>query len=207
MRLALAATFCLAWTTVVGADESAKTNGKRSPNRIEIEGLITADKLPAEYGYTLSETKGEDDALLGRRLVFTKEDAVSKVSVSIENRKLPDRNYKKTALKGYVNGRVHMFQDAGLKLVKKKLPDIDKVNVAKRTTCDLVFENADRAEIDVQIQVFFTDVGHLIVVVADNKDDYKALAKWAKSIQAVDQHDQRDAKVSEDGGDSPSKAE
>lgn len=157
----------------------------KKADRVAVEGLITADPLPEGYAATKTELK-EDDKLGAYLLVFSKEGAVSKVAVTIETRTLTNRAEKIAALKGYVNGTTQTLTNAGMKLVKKKIPNLDKVNVDKRTTCEFVYETAEGAPIDVQIQVFFTDNGHDVLVIADNKDDYKALTKWAKSIRGVE---------------------
>lgn len=157
----------------------------KKADRVTVEGLITADPLPKGYAATKTELK-EEEKLEAYLLMFTKEGAVSKVAVTIETRTLTNRAEKIAALKGYVNGTTQTLTNAGMKLVKKKIPNIDKVNVEKRTTCEFVYETAEGAPIDVQIQVFFTDKGHDVLVIADNKDDYKALTKWAKSIRGVE---------------------
>jgi hypothetical protein len=56
---------------------------------VTIENLVTAQPVPEGYAVSLDELK-DGEKLLGHRLVFTKEEAVSKVMVSIEQRKLPD---------------------------------------------------------------------------------------------------------------------
>lgn len=207
MKFVTSVLLCAAATTILWADETVKKPEKKKAGRVEIEGLLTAEPLPAGYDCTPSELKDDNGALLGHQLVFTKEGVVSKVMVKIENRKLPDRAHKKTTLKAYVNGTVHMFNDAGLKLVKKKLPDIEKVNVANRTTCDLVYQTAEGAEIDVQIQVFFTDVGYLVTVIADSQNDYKTLTKWAKTIQPAKGADKKGVKPRTEPDDSPSESQ
>jgi hypothetical protein len=151
---------------------------------VTIENLVTAQPVPEGYAVSLNELKN-GETLLGHRLVFTKEGAVSKVMVSVEERKLPDKDYKITALKGYINGAAKSFAAAGLKLVKKDIPDIEKVNVDRRTKCSLTYKTAEGGDIVVQMQILFTDVGYNIMVIADNEGDYKALTKWAETIQPV----------------------
>jgi hypothetical protein len=151
---------------------------------VTIENLVTAQPVPEGYSPSLNELK-DGETLLGHRLVFSKEGAVSKVMVSVEKRKLPDKDHKVTALKGYINGTAKSLAAAGLKLVKKDIPDIEKVNVNKRTRCSLTYKTAEGGDIFVQMQILFTDVGYNIMVVADNEDDYKALTKWAETIQPM----------------------
>jgi hypothetical protein len=152
--------------------------------RVTIEELLTAAPVPEGYAVTLKELKNGDD-LLGHQLLFTKEEQVSKVMATIEDRKLPDKGHKIAALKGYINGTARMFSDAGLKLVKKEIPDVEKLNVNKRTKCSLVYQTAEGGEIYVQMQIFFTDHGYSLTVIADNKDDYDALAEWASTIEPL----------------------
>ena len=151
---------------------------------VTIENLVTAQPVPEGYATSLNELK-DGETLLGHQLVFSKERAVSKVMVTVEERKLPDKAHKITALKGYINGTAKSLAGAGLKLVKKDLPDIEKVNVDERTKCTLTFKTAEGGDIFLQMQILFTDAGYNIMVVADNEGDYKALTKWAETIQPV----------------------
>jgi hypothetical protein len=168
---------------LVSRAEAQKTK-PATTEPVTIEKLVTAQPVPE--GYTTSRNELKDgEKLLGRRLVFSKEGAVSKVMVSVENRKLPDKDHKVTALKGYINGTAKSLAAAGLELVKKDIPDIAKVNVDKRTKCSLAYKNAEGGDFFVQMQILFTDVGYNIMVVADNEEDYKALAKWAETIEPI----------------------
>jgi hypothetical protein len=151
---------------------------------VTIENLVTAQPVPEGYSVSLNELKN-GETLLGHQLVFSKEGAVSKVMVTVEERKLPDKAYKITALKGYINGTAKSFAGAGLKLVKKDLPDMEKVDVNKRTRCSLTYKTAEGGDIFIQMQILFTDVGYNVMVVADNDGDYQALTKWAETIEPV----------------------
>jgi hypothetical protein len=162
----------------VGEDEG------QQPRRLTIENLVTAEPAPVGYDYGLNELK-DGDKLLGHQLVFSKEGTASKVLVSVEERNLPDKDHKLTAIKGYVNGTAQSLAGAGLKLVKKELPDVEKVDVDKRTIFGLTYQTADGGDLFVQLQILFTDVGYNIMVVGDNEDDFKTLAKWAETIEPL----------------------
>lgn len=113
---------------------------------VTIDNLVTAQPVPEGYDVTLNQLK-DGETLLGHQLVFTKEGAVSKVMVSVEERKLPSKDHKVTALKGHINGTAKSFAAAGLELVKKDIPDIEKVNVNKRTKCSLNNKTAEGGSI------------------------------------------------------------
>ncbi|HXT57889.1 MAG TPA: hypothetical protein VN699_04610, partial [Pirellulales bacterium] len=116
------------------------------PERVTIEELVTAEPVPEGYDLTASELKNGDE-LLGHQILVTKEGAVSKASVTIETRDLLDKPHKIAALKGYVNGTTKTLANAGLKLVKKHIPDIEKVNVDNRTRCNFIYQRPDGSEI------------------------------------------------------------
>lgn len=178
MRFAAPVFAIVALFLLVGRAEAQKAKS------VTIENLVTAQPLPEGYAVTLNELKN-GETLLGHQLVFTKEGVVSKVMVTVEERKLPNKDHKITTLKAYVNGTAKSFAAAGLKLVKKDLPDIEKVNVNKRTKCSLIYKTAEGGDIFTQMQILFTDVGYNIVVIADNEGDFKALTKWAETIEPV----------------------
>lgn len=164
--------------------KSAKKSSKKAKEekRVDIEGLVTAAPLPKDY-----EIKRQDienaGKVLGYKLLLTNDDTVSKAIVSIENRKVSSREEKVAATKGYINGPARTFAEAGLKLVDKKIPDLDKADFDEPVVVDLVYEKEDGDQLLVQIRAFFTDVGHSVLVVADSKDNYNLLARWAKSVE------------------------
>jgi hypothetical protein len=152
--------------------------------RVTIEDLVTAQPVPEGYEVAAKELKN-GDMLLGNQLLVSKEGAVSKVSVTIESRDLAEKGQRVAALKGYVNGTNKMLVNAGLMLVKKQIPDFEKLNVDNRTKCSFVYQRPDGSEIYVQMQIFFSNRGHNVLVIADSKDDYNSLAEWAETIEPV----------------------
>jgi hypothetical protein len=160
---------------------AGRTEGQKA-KPVTIENLVTAQPVPEGYAVTRAELKN-GETLLGHQLLITKEGVVSKVMVTVEERKLPDKAHKITALKGYINGTAKSFAEAGLQLIKKGIPDIEKVDVNQRTQCTLTYKTAEGSNIFIQMQILFTDIGYNIVVIADNEDDFKALTKWAETIE------------------------
>lgn len=161
-----------------------RSKSKPEPKRIVIEDLVTTAPLPAEYVITRKDIT-DGDKLLGHKLFLTKGEQVSKAIVTVETRKITKREEKVAARKGYVNGLAQTFREAGLKLVEKQIPEIDKNDFAKRLTVDLVYEKPDDgSKLYLQIQVFFTDLGYSVAVISDNKADHDVLTKWASSVQA-----------------------
>jgi len=157
---------------------------KAEPKRITIEDLVTAAPLPEDYAISRKDIK-DGDKLLGHKLFLTNGDAVSKAIVTVETKKITKREEKVAATKGYINGLARTFQDAGLKLVDKTIPEIDKNEFSKRVTVDLVYEKPDDgSKLYLQIQVFFTDLGYNVAVISDTKEDHDVLTKWASSVKA-----------------------
>ena len=168
--------------SAAGAAEKSKSKKTRDEKRITIDELVTAAPLPKDYEITRQEVeiKGK---LLGHKLLLTKEDAVSKAIVTVENRKVSTRDEKVAATKAYVNGASRLFSEAGLKLAKKEIPDLDQADFDEPIVVSLVYEKPDGEQLLVQVRTFFTDTGHSVLVVADDEDEYKMLTKWAKSVE------------------------
>jgi hypothetical protein len=172
----------------VAVSQDAKSNSgsksKAEPKRITIEDLVTAAPLPANYAISRKDIK-DGEKLHGHKLFLTNGDQVSKAIVTVETRKITKREEKVAATKGYVNGLARTFQDAGLKLVEKKIPEIDKNDFSKPLTVDLVYEKTDDgSKLYLQILVFFTDRGYNVAVISDSKEDHDVLTKWARSVKA-----------------------
>lgn len=167
-----------------GQKSKSKSKSKKAKEekRIDIEGLVTAAPLPKDYEIKRQDIENEGK-VLGYKLLLTNDDALSKAIVSIENRKVSLRGEKVAATKAYINGPARTFAEAGLKLVDKKVPDLDKADFDEPIVVDLVYEKEDGDRLLVQIRTFFTDVGHNVLVVADSQDNYDLLTKWAKSVE------------------------
>jgi hypothetical protein len=176
-------------TAFFAADSYAQGEPKLGPRpkpaqkRINIENLITAAPLPDDYEIERRDIR-EEDRLLGYKLTLTSEGAVSKAIVSIDRQKAKTRKQQVTAADTYIYGIVQSFRAAGLQPVKKEIPDIDDHDFKKRLTVNLIYKDpADGSRLFVQMQIFFTDHGHTVLVVSDNEEDHALLTRWARSIR------------------------
>jgi hypothetical protein len=166
----------------VHAQARLDTREKHAPKRITIDNLVTAAPLPDEYEVARHDIR-EGDKLLGHKLTLTRAESVSKVIVSVERRKVVRRQEKVAAASAYVSGIVQSFRAAGLRPVAKEIPEIGGNDFKKRVTANLVYENpADGSRLLVQIQIFFTDLGHTVLVVSDNEEDHDLLTGWARTV-------------------------
>jgi len=166
-----------------GLAQSNSPSGSRSrPSRITIEHLITAAPLPADYEVS-REVFLNGEKIVGDKLMLTREGAVSKVIVQIENRKLATRDEKAAAAKDYVLGVMQSFHEAGLKAVEKKLPELEKNDFKQRSLADFIYKRPENGRrLYVQMQVFFTNRGYIVLVVSDNEQDHALLTHWARSV-------------------------
>jgi hypothetical protein len=156
-----------------------------APKRINIENLITAEPLPDHYEIERRDIR-QADRLLGHKLTLTREGAVSKAIVSVDRQFVATRAEKVTTAKAYIYEIVQSFRAAGLKPVEKELPDIDEHDFRKRVTANLVYKDpADKRRLQVQIQIFFTDRGHTVLVVSDDEEDHELLTRWARSVRGT----------------------
>jgi len=151
--------------------------------RVDLEGLVTAESVPAGYQVSRQDTKKGDEIALSQVLV-AKPDSASRVLVTVEPRKMPTPVHKTAAFKAYVNANASMLVEAGLTLTNKNIPDIAQADLSQRQIAELTFTRPDKAEVYVQIQVFFTDIGYNAVILSTDKADYAALCRWAGTIQA-----------------------
>ena len=178
---------CLA-TLIDGAQHAYPQQHSRSgegstAKRITIEGLITAAPLPDGYEFGRRDVK-QGDKLLGHKLTLTKEGAVSKVIVSVDRRKIATRADMVRAADTYIYGIVQSFRAAGLKPVAREIPEIDEHDFKKRLIVKLVYNDpADGSRLLVQIQIFFADHGHTVLVVSDDEEEHAMLTKWAGSVR------------------------
>jgi hypothetical protein len=176
MALGLALLVSLSITAAPGDEPQAK------PERVSLEGLATADGLPNGYKVVSKEVRN-GDKLLGHRLFITKDGTVSKVIIGIEERPITTRPERVAATKGYVNATAQVLVKAGLKLVKRSIPDLEKANLDKRFVANLVFEKPDGGEVLVQLQIFFGKAAYHVQVVGDNRKDFDALVRWARTVR------------------------
>ena len=165
----------------VGDDLPGPPVAPYTAERVDLEGVVMAPPLPDGYQATRMPIQ-VGDQVLGERVVVTKGEALSKVIVLVENRELPDDDYKVTAFKAYLNGNAQMFMEAGYRVVEQKLPDPDSVDPSQGIKAYLTFENAEGAKVYMDVYGFFTNVGHCVIVVADNTEDWATLRQWGFSV-------------------------
>ena len=151
--------------------------------QITIEGLVTADPLPAGYTVTRSQSL-ERGGARGHVLLFENPETDSKVSVTIQQGNLTTRETRVAAAKAYVNAGGAVFREKGWNLVDKRLPDIENNNFQQKVIAELFFENPDDGrKLTVQIQIFFTKSGYDVVIAAEDKAEYEMLCQWALSLK------------------------
>jgi hypothetical protein len=170
------------WQPSAHAQSRSASPEKPLARRITIEHLITAAPLPADYQVS-REVFLNGEKIVGDKLMLTRDEAVSKVIVQIENRKLATRDERAAAAKDYVLGVMQSFHQAGLRAVEKKLPELEKNEFKKQTLADFIYKRpADGGRLFVQLQVFFTDRGYTVLVISDNEQDHALLTHWARSV-------------------------
>jgi len=178
---------CLAALFEAGQPAKAQPNSgsreRSATQRINIDNLITSAPLPENYEIARRDIK-EGDKLLGHKLTLTKEGAVSKVIVSVDRRRIATRAEMVRAADTYIYGIVQSFRAAGLKPVAREIPEIDEHDFKKRLIVKLVYNDpADGSRLLVQIQIFFADRGHTVLVVSDNEEEHAMLTGWAGSVR------------------------
>jgi hypothetical protein len=183
------ATLIFLVSALIGAEDPAAakpesaSEARASAKSTSIENLVVANAVPDGYSVTRQDIKS-GDKLLGHKLLLSRDGEVSKVVVTIENRKLVTNVEKTAAVKGYVNGTDKSLREAGLKLVDRKVPDIERFDFKKRLTVDLTYEKPDGGGTRfVQMQIFFAEVAYSVLIISDGKEEHETLTRWARSTR------------------------
>jgi len=176
------AALLLATAPSAHAQRSADSMDRPASNRITIENLITAAPLPEDF-WISRENFLDGDRVVGHKLLLTRERAVSKVIVQIQKRRIATREEKAGAAKASVIAITESFHEAGLKVIEKKLPDLGKSDFKKRMFMDFIYEKPrDGSRLYVQMQIFFTDQAHTVVVISESREVHDRLTRWARSV-------------------------
>lgn len=172
-RLCAAVVSCSLIVTVAFAADQEKTS---------LNDFLESASLPADYEAATQDLKNKD-LVIGHLVVISKPDQASKVVAQID---LSDRSKeasRRAAAKAYVNGLASTLAKQGYKVVSKRFPDFEKEKFEDPVQVDLGFKNDDGNDLLIHQEIFFTDKGFVIQVVADNQKDLESLTKWAKSIK------------------------
>jgi hypothetical protein len=173
--------------TVPPAESGAGTAASPAPpikaGRITIEGLVTADPLPAGYTVTRNEMIDNGESL-GYHLLFAKRGSKSMISATILTEDFTARADRIAAAKTYVNTAISHYGDKGFKLVEQRVPEIDNANLQQKLIVELIFDDPnERSKFLLQMQIFFGKSSYNVAIAAYDKDDYEMLARWALSMQ------------------------
>jgi hypothetical protein len=150
---------------------------------LPLPDLVVGEKLPKGYSAKAQDLKS-GDKILGKLIVVTKPNQVSKVLVRVELRDLSGLAIRRAATKAYVNGFASSLGDAGYSVIEMSIPDIAKENFEKPVSVGLVFANKDGKKLWTHQEIFFTDKGFAVQVIADDANTFAALKKWANTIKA-----------------------
>lgn len=143
--------------------------------------LVKADELPE--GYEASEKKLEVDGSVAYILAVQNPEQNSKVVVMIETRKLSDVDSRRAATKGYINGNASVLEKAGLKVLERVVPDLDKETFTRPVVVTALFESEDGRKFRLHQEIFFTDKGFAVTVLADDDRQFSLLKRWARTIR------------------------
>ena len=149
---------------------------------VPLHDLLVAAKLPEDYQAATQQIKA-GDKILGDLVVVSKPNVIAKVIARID---LSDRSAvpaRRAATKAYINGFAADLADAGFKVTEKNIPNIDKESFEKPVLVDLTFANGEGKKLLTHQEIFFTDKGFVIQVVAEDSATLAKLTKWAKSIK------------------------
>jgi hypothetical protein len=179
---------------VENPEPSRVRDSKIPPPQVPLHPLgniVLAPELPAGFTtevHDLTEkgkAKGVDiagTAVLVYSPQIKAQGRAAAVTITLEDRMLPDKDYKITAYKAYVNGAVDSWRNQGFRVERHAVPDPSAIDPDKRTRTRFTFvKNGQRIEVENLIS--FTDRGLLVSVMADHDDDFQMLSKWADSIR------------------------
>jgi hypothetical protein len=149
---------------------------------ITLHEQLVAVKLPKGFQSTTQDIKA-GDKIIGNMIVISQPDQVSRVIVRIELRDLTAVPARRAAVKGYVNGFAASLSDAGYKVVEKHIPDVAKESFDKPISVGAVFADSEGKKLWTHQEIFFTDKGFVVQVIAEDPDTLKSLMKWAKTVK------------------------
>jgi hypothetical protein len=180
---------------LVGKPASLPGDDSRRPLTDEpvrpLGGIVLAPELPKGFTADVRDMKEQGKAagvdIAGTLVLVSSEEkkAQERFAVAMiqqEDRVLPNKDYKITAYKGYINGSSQTWTSRGYRVEHKELPDIDLIDPDKRIRARITFLRDDH-RLEVEHLIYFTDRGTHICVVADHDDDFKLLTQWADSIR------------------------
>lgn len=154
---------------------------------VVIEDLLRTAPLPKGFS-TKSQDIIQDNKVYGKAVFVVSDERIaakriSGVNVLIENYQRPTRPHKVAGFKGYVNSAYRHWLDQGYREVTNvKPPDVETLDFDQRIHIRFKFQKEDKT-MEVENQIFFTDVGYNVSVTSDSPDDFKMLSEWAKTVR------------------------
>jgi hypothetical protein len=150
---------------------------------IQLDDLLLSARLPPGYQSTSEDVKLGDKKTPGKRILVSKPDVFAKAVVMIEGTDRSTVPARRAATKGYINGLAQSMAGIGYKIVEQKIPDIAEEKFEKPISISFVVANGEGKKLWVHEEIFFTDKGFLIQVIAEDPDTLAQLVKWAKTVK------------------------
>jgi hypothetical protein len=139
-------------------------------------------KLPTGYAASGKDLKVKDK-VVGHQILITKEGQVSKVNVQIDFADRSEIAARRGATKAYVNSFAEGMGSAGYKVESSKIPDIAAAKFDTPIGVDLTLVNGEGKKLFSHQEIFFTDKGFMVQVLADDAKTLESLTTWAKTIK------------------------
>ncbi len=149
---------------------------------VPLHDLLVSAKLPQGYQAKTNDVK-LDGKVVGTEIIVSQPNVLAKVIVRIDPSNRSAGPSRRAATKAYINGFAEKLAASGFKVTDKKIPDISKEPFEKPVQVDLAFANADGINILTHHEIFFTDKGFAVQVVADDAATLAKLTEWAKTVK------------------------
>ena len=160
----------------------ASQGGPPDASAFALHDLLVSANLPQGYQATAQDIK-QGNTVMGHMILVSKPNQASNAIVMIEMRDFSPVPARRAAAKAYVNGSASSLRERGFKVIEKNIPDMVQESFDKPVTVEVVFADASGKKMWMHHEIFFTDKGFDVAVLADNPGMLQTLTTWAKTVR------------------------
>ena len=152
-----------------------------APERVEIEGLISAAPVPA--GFTVMRRDVTQRGVTANYLVLAKDGSPTRGLVQIERREFSTRPARIDTLKAYLEAAFGSWRKKGYAVKARTLPAFETIDFAKPVLIDLDLTKEGEKPIAIHMEVFFDRFAYQTASLSTDDGELKVMIDWCKSVR------------------------
>lgn len=155
-----------------------------APQRVEIEGLVTAAPVPEGYALARRDLQ-EGGETKAHMLLVGRDGSPTRASVLIERREVKTRPAQIATLKAYVNAAAATWQQQGWTVKSRTVLTLERVDFAQPVVVELVATKEGQPPMMIHLKVMFEQFPCSVMTLSSDEGQLKQMLEWSQTVRPI----------------------